>query len=290
MNFATRGGLSPGYGDLTASNRPAAARRDLLRGAVLSLLPGPRVARALAAEPVHIVYDVFANPPLICGNGTAIDETMPGLTIEMLHMASEQANVPIELSRTPWQRGLYLIETGEADAIFASSFVEARQRYGVYPFKDGRPDTRRKLFDQSYTLFIRGESEVGWDGETLVNVRAPVGATPGYAVVPVLRALDVPVEEEPSHIANLRKLAAGRLDAYAELESQIRPILQSNTAEFGGIYELSPPVLTKPYYLMFSKMFYSRTPEIAERIWDAIGAVSESPAWQDLLVSGKCAG
>jgi polar amino acid transport system substrate-binding protein len=277
-------------GEPAAPGPPTTARRDLLRGAALALLPGLWPARASAAEPVRIVFDVFANPPLICGNGTAIDESMPGLTIEMLRMASERANVPIELSRTPWQRGLYLIESGQADAIFASSFVEERQRYGVYPFKNGRPDTRRKLFDQSYTLFIRGESEVGWDGETLVNVRAPVGATPGYAVVPVLRALDVPVEEEPSHIANLRKLAAGRLDAYAELESQIRPILQSNKAEFGGIYELSPPVLTKPYYLMFSKMFYSRTPEIAERIWDAIGAVSESPAWQDLLVSGKCAG
>jgi polar amino acid transport system substrate-binding protein len=105
----------------------------------------------------------------------------------------------------------------------------------------------------------------------------------------MLRAMDVPVEEEPSHIANLRKLAAGRLDAYAELESQIRPILQSNKAEFGGIYQLSPPVLTRPYYLMFSKVLYSRTPDIAERFWDAIAAVSATPAWQDLLASAKCA-
>jgi polar amino acid transport system substrate-binding protein len=277
--------------DTTGARRPAPARRDVLGGAALSLLPllfGPRVARAAATEPVRIVYDVFANPPLICGNGTAIDEASPGLTIEMLRMASKQTNVPIELSRTPWQRGLYLIESGQADAIFASSFVEERQRYGVYPFKDGRPDTSRKLFNQSYSLFIRGESEIGWDGKTLTNLRAPVGATPGYAVVPVLRAMGVTVEEEPNHLANLRKLVAGRLDAYAELETQIRPMLRRNPEEFGGIYELSPPVLSKPYYLMFSKTFYSRTPEIAERIWDAIAAVNESPAYQDLLGSGTC--
>jgi polar amino acid transport system substrate-binding protein len=264
----------------------------VLGGAVLSLLPvlfGLWAAPAVAAEPVRIVFDVFANPPLICGNGTTIDPTTPGLTIEMLRMASKQANVPIELSRTPWQRGLYLVETGQADAIFASSFVEERQRYGVYPLKDGRPDTRRKLFDQSYSLFVRSGSGVGWDGEALTNLHAPVGATPGYAVVPVLRAMGVAVEEEPSHIANLRKLVAGRLDAYAELETQIRPLLQSNKAEFGGIVELSPPVLTKPYYLMFSKIFYSNTPEIAERIWDAIAAVAESAAYQDLLVSKTCA-
>jgi polar amino acid transport system substrate-binding protein len=279
-------------GQATGTHRPAASRRDVLRGATLSLLPvlfGPRVAPAAAVEPVRIVYDVFANPPLICGNGTAIDEATPGLTIEMLRRASKQANVPIELSRTPWQRGLYLIETGEADAIFASSFVADRQRYGVYPFKDGRPDTSRKLFDQSYSLFIRGESEIGWDGKSLTNLRAPVGATPGYAVVPVLRAMGVAVDEEPSHIANLRKLVAGRLDAYAELESQVRPLLRSNEAEFDGIYELSPPVLTKPYYLMFSKVFYARTPEIAERLWDVIGAVAESAAYQKLVAGGTCA-
>ena len=258
---------------------------------MLSLLPvlfGPWVAPAAAAEPIRIVFDVFANPPLICGNGTTIDPTTPGLTIEMLRMASKRADVPIELSRTPWQRGLYLIETGQADAIFGSSFVAERQRYGVYPLKDGRPDTRRKLFDQSYSLFIRGESEIGWDGAALTNLRAPVGATPGYAVVPVLRAMGVAVEEEPDHTANLRKLVAGRLDAYAELATQIRPMLQSNQTEFSGIYQLSPPVLTKPYYLMFSKVFYSKTPEIAERIWDAIAAVNESAAYQDLPASETC--
>jgi polar amino acid transport system substrate-binding protein len=293
----TRRGSSPGHGDATygqatGARWPAVARRDVLGGAVLSLLPvlfAPRVAQAAAAEPVRIVYDVFANPPLICGDGTAIDPTTPGLTIQMLRMASKRANVPIELSRTPWRRGLYLIETGQADAIFASSFVEERQRYGVYPFKDGRPDTRRKLFDQSYSLFIRGESEVGWDGKALINLHAPVGATPGYAVVPVLRAMGVVVEEEPDHTANLRKLVAGRLDAYAELETQIRPMLRSDKVEFGSIYELSPPVLTKPYYLMFSKVFYARTPEIAERLWDVIGAVAESAAYQKLVAGGTCA-
>jgi polar amino acid transport system substrate-binding protein len=108
-------------------------------------------------------------------------------------------------------------------------------------------------------------------------------------VVPVLRAMGVAVEEEPSHIANLRKLVAGRLDAYAELETQIRPMLRNDQAEFAGIAKLSPPVLTKPYYLMFSKIFYSKTPDIAERIWDAIAAVGSTTAYQDLLARGTCA-
>jgi polar amino acid transport system substrate-binding protein len=239
-----------------------------------------RVARA--APPVRIFYDVFENPPLIMGNGTVIDPVKPGLTIALLRMASEQSHIPITLTRTPWERGLYLLQDGQADAIFASSYVESRTRYGVYPKKDGHLDTSRKLFDQSYRLYVRRGSGVRWDGKTLTGLHAPVGATTGYAVVPVLRALGVDVVEEPSHIANLRELAAGRIDAYAELDNHVRPLLRSDPAEFGNIIELSPPVLSKPYYLMFSKIFYAKTPDVAERFWDAIAAVNGSAAYQDL--------
>jgi polar amino acid transport system substrate-binding protein len=277
--------------DRTAAHRRAVTRRATLGTLVLPLLPAllGRGARAAAVEPVRIVFDVFENAPLICGNGTAIDPVKPGLTIEMLRMASEHAHVPITLSRTPWQRGLYLIQTGQADAIFASSYVKARTRYGVYPMKDGRADPSRELFQQSYRLYVRAGSGISWDGKTLTNLHGPVGATPGYAVVAFLRAMGVSVDEEPNHIDNLRKLLAGHLDGYAELENHIRPILRANPAEFAGIVELSPPILTKPYYLMFSKIFYTRTPAVAERIWDAIAAVHASRAYQDLLRS-KSAG
>jgi polar amino acid transport system substrate-binding protein len=94
--------------------------------------------------------------------------------------------------------------------------------------------------------------------------------------------MGVDVVEEPSHIANLRELVAGRIDAYAELDTHVRPLLHSDPTTFGGIIELSPPVLSKPYYLMFSKIFYAKTPDVAERMWDAIAAVNESAAYQDL--------
>ena len=274
-----------GPDDWTPARHPVSSRRAALGAAVLTLVPAllSRRAPATAAEPVRILFDVFENPPLIDGNGTAIDPVKPGLTIEVLRMAAARAKIPIELSRTPWQRGLYLVETGQADAIFASSFVEDRLRYGVYPLKDGRPDISRKLFDQAYRLYVRAGSGVGWDARRLTNLHAPVGATPGYAVVPVLRATGVEVAEEPDHIANLRKLLAGHIDAYAELEAHVRSLLRSDPAEFGGIIELSPPVLSKPYYLMFSKIFYARAREVAERMWDAIGMVNESSAYQYLL-------
>ncbi len=255
------------------------ARRTVAGAIGLAWLVRP----AAAEEPLRILFDVFENPPLIDGNGTEVDPVKPGLTIEVLRMASERTGIPIALSRTPWQRGLYLIESGQADAIFASSYVEDRLRYGVYPMKDGRPDTSRKLFDQSYSLYVRAGSGVTWDGKRLSGLHAPVGATPGYAVVPVLKAMGVEVAEEPDHLANLRKLVAGRIDAYAELDMHVRPLLRDNPAAFGTIVALAPPILTKPYYLMFSKIFYGRARDVAERFWDAIALVNASAAYQGLL-------
>jgi polar amino acid transport system substrate-binding protein len=296
VSFETRPVSPPEPDAPAAAHRSAAGRRSVLGAIALPVLSASlpwraRVAApASAAEPVRILFDVQDNVPLICGNGTEIDPVKPGLAVELLRMASARADIPITLSRVPWERGLYLIGTGQADAIFASSYVQDRLRIGVYPMKNGQPDTSRKLFDQSYRLYVRAGSGVGWDGKTLTNLHAPVGATTGYSVVQVLRAMGVPVEEEMNHVANLHKLVAGRLDAYAELETHARPLLRSNKAEFGGIVELSPPVRTAAYYLMFSKIFYARAPEIAERIWNAIGEVNNSAAYQALLASSKYAG
>ena len=159
--------LQPDTSGSVTMYRRNLARRSLLGAALLPALPW-RIASAQAQTavpanpegPVRILFDVQANPPLIRGVGTAIDAEKPGLTIEMLRMASETAHIPIELSRVPWERGLYLIETGQADAIFASSYVEARTRFAVYPMKDGNADPRRKLFDQSYRLYVRAGSGV----------------------------------------------------------------------------------------------------------------------------------
>jgi polar amino acid transport system substrate-binding protein len=293
--FETRPVPPPGPDAPAAAHRSAAGRRSVLGAVALPLLSVPlsqsvRAATPTSAvEPVRIVFDVHDNAPLICGNGTEIDPIRPGLSVELLRMASARANIPITLSRVPWERGLYLIQTDQADAIFASSFVQDRLRIGVYPMKNGQPDMSRKLFNQSYRLYIRAGSGVGWDGKTLSNLHAPVGATTGYSVVQVLRAMGVPVEEELSHIANLRKLVAGRLDAYAELETHARPLLRDHKAEFGGIVELSPPVRTAAYYLMFSKITYARAPGIAERFWNAIREVTSSAAYRALLTSSKYA-
>jgi polar amino acid transport system substrate-binding protein len=233
-----------------------------------------------AADPViSIVFDVNPNPPYFYGVGTAIDPDRPGLAVELLRLAGRRAGVSVSFARVPWQRGLYMLENGLADATFFSSYRQERLGFGVYPMKDGRPDTARAMMAQAYRLYVRRESGVTWDGTRVTGLRQPVGATPGFAVAAFLRGLGVAVAEEPSHQANLTMLAHGRLDGYAELENQADPVIGADPGAYAAIVKCDPPLLDTPYYLMVSKAFYGAHADLAERLWDAIPAVEEDPAY-----------
>lgn len=245
--------------------------------------------RAAEQPPViHVVFNTAPNPPIVYGSGTAIDPDKPSLIVEMLRMVSQRTGIAMEFQRVPWQRGLYMIENGQADAIFASSFSQDRLGYGVYPMKDGQADPGRMIYQMAYSLFVRRGSDVAWTGKDITGLRAPVGATPEFAIVPVLRVMDIPLELEPSITSNLRKLVKGRIDAYAEIETLAEAAIKSDPAEFGDIVKLPTRLRVTPYYLMFSKTFTQAHPGVAEKVWETIAAVRNSPEYH-ALVTGKYA-
>ncbi len=232
---------------------------------------------AAAAPPpvVRLSFETKANPPRYLGEGTAIDWNRPGLTLELLKRVESRAGVRFEFVRVPWARSMYLLESGQVDGVFHGSFTEERARFAAYPMKDGRPDASRSVFTQSYYLFARRGAAISWDGRRL-EVPGPVGTTRGYSVVKTLRDLGARVEEENDLPNSLRKVVAGRLSAYAELENMAAAVIDARPAEFGELVRLEPPLRTVPYYLLFSKAFHARDPRLAERIWDAMAEVSRS--------------
>jgi polar amino acid transport system substrate-binding protein len=238
---------------------------------------------AAEPKPVAIVYDTNENPPFTYGVGTDIDPRKPGVIIELVRAAAEHSGVPMTLTRVPWARGLELVEAGDADGIFMSSYTEDRLRYGVYPMKDGQPDVTRKLTDLSYWFYVRKDSGVTWDGKTLANLHTPIGATTGYAVVPLLEKMGFSVEADPIHMRNLHKLESGEIDAYAELQAHVDGLIKANPNMFQSIVKLEPAIRTTPYYLMFSKTFYAARRTDAEHFWDAIGWVNREAAFQEMV-------
>lgn len=246
---------------------------------------------ALAADTptvVRVVFNTEPNPPIVYGSGTTIDPDKPSLIVEMLRMVGARLGVDFQFQRVPWARGLFMVETGQADAIFAASFNEDRARYGAYPMRDGHPDGERQIYLQSYSLFVRRGSGVRFTGQSITGLGKAVGVQNGFAVAEMLEKMGVVLDMEPNPRSNLLKLAAGRIDAYAEIDTLAEEALKADPNLSTRIEKLAPPLRTTSYYLMVSKVFQQAHPDLVERIWDGIAEVRASNAYRD-LAAGKYA-
>lgn len=275
-----------------ASTGGGRVRRRTVLGFAALAAAGFGASAALAGPPavfegrptLVIVYETTPNPPRHLGVGTAIDWDRPGLTVELLKRVGERLQVNLAFKRVPWKRGLLMLETGEADGIFHSSYVAERESIGVYPkTAAGRPDQGRALFSQSYSLFVTRGSTVTWDGTAIGGLAGrPVGATAGYSVIADLERLGVPVEPGRAPELNLAKLAQGRLAACAELENLAGEIIRRDPVQYASVVKLEPPLVTKPYYLMLSRQFLMRDPGLANAVWSAIPEVRASRGFREL--------
>jgi polar amino acid transport system substrate-binding protein len=253
----------------------------LRRAAAALALAACAGASAAADTVVRLSFETKENAPRYFGEGTAIAAEKPGLTIELLRRVERRTGVRFEMQRVPWARSLYLLETNQVDGVFHMSFLPERTRFAAYPMRDGQPDRSRSIFTQSYYLYARRGARLAWDGERLA-AEGPIGTTRGYSVARRLEALGARVEQENDLPGSMRKVLAGRLAAYAELENMATRFLARHPDEMRDIVKLQPALRTEPYYLVLSKGFLAREPQLAERIWDAIGEVSRSSEFRDV--------
>ena len=79
---------------------------------------------------------------------------------------------------------------------------------------------------------------------------------------------------------NLDKLAVGRISAYAEIESIADHTMDKEKSRYENIVKLQPPLTEKFYYLLISKAFFEKNPQLAEQIWDAVRDVQQTDAYR----------
>ena len=236
----------------------------------------------IAETKFRIVYINKENPPRIVGSGTSINWSNPGITVELFKMVAEQIGLQIDFKRMPWKRCLYAVEHGMADATFHASFKPARAEFGVYPSRDGQLDPSRGIYKNAYVFYVRKDSNVSWNGEALGNAPHPIGTQLSYSIADDLRQMGYEVREEANVANNLNKLAAGRISAYAEIESIADHTLENQKFRYENIVKLHPPLLEKVYYLLISKSFVQQNPQLAERIWDAVRDVQQTEAYREM--------
>ena len=247
---------------------------------ILLFLSLPIGAAEIVKKKITLVYEVKANPPFYLGEGSDIDWKKPGITLEILKLLENKLNIEIEFKRRPWARGLKEVQANVVDGIFHASFNPARLQIGLYPMKNGLPDGSRKIMSQSYFLYKRKNSPLQWDGKELTKLNGDIGAVRGYAVVGTIKGLGVQVHEVRSQYNGLMMLNAGRIAAFADIETMTDFQIKSHPDEIKYIIKIFPPFMQVDYYLMFSHQFVHDNPKLSEAIWDTIRDVRDSSQYE----------
>lgn len=264
----------------TANEKSATPAERSQIGATARVVAG---GRSTVPE-VSIAFALPEAKPYILGEGTAIDWNKPGVTLEVLQLTAQKLGVKFVYRRIPWNRALYLVESGEIDGVLSSSFSESRSRFGAYPMTPaGSPDASRALYSWNWCFYKRRDSPFAWNGQQAINLRGNIGACIGYALVDDLKNRNLPVETAESEWINLKKLQEGRLGAFGGIEDNTDYVIKEHHSSLPDIVKLQPCFATKDYFLMFSKAFVAKKGDLAEKIWDTYRDTRQSSAYAEIL-------
>ncbi len=215
-----------------------------------------------------IAYENKTQFPYYLGDSQRVlDE--PGAAVDMVKLLPQRIpGIEIELVRYPWSRCLALLAAGQVDAIFNASYSESRAEYGVYPHTvDNKLDDTRRLTTISYSWYALKGSE-----KQIVD---KVVAPQGYSINEQMRARGYTLYEAPQSSSALRMLQAGHVDR-AALQTVTGDYLLANDRSLDNIVRLDPPLVIKPYFLLFSRHFYEQHPSLTEAIWTELALLRET--------------
>jgi polar amino acid transport system substrate-binding protein len=175
----------------------------MIRHAALGLLLlAMQLADPLAGAERLVILAEDDAAPWSCKDGT-------GLANDIVKAAFAAGGVEIELQVLPYERAKQLVIKGTAVACFSMSWQPEYQ--GVIALAE------RPLFVCATDYFQNLGKPMASKQESEITARIVVGTVVGYEYPPSVRRLQsqglLTLEASPSEELNLRKLAAGRVDA-----------------------------------------------------------------------------
>ncbi|MBF0387233.1 MAG: transporter substrate-binding domain-containing protein [Candidatus Omnitrophica bacterium] len=251
-----------------------------MKKAVILLLIGlvaliPSFCMAQSVKEITLVYEDQESFPDIMGD-QAVLETKPGVVIELVRLLEQKMGIKINLQRHPWKKCLDLVKAGEVDGVILGSYNKERGEVLAYPMKGDQVDTSRQITSMTFTFYKRKGEELAWDGKDLANFTGKIGAPTGYSIVGDLKAKGYEVDEAVTVINNLESLVAGWVDIVAELDTQADYILANNPELNAKIEKVSPAIITKPYYNIFSKKLAQQDPEFTAKFWEVLTELTQT--------------
>ena len=186
------------------------------------------------------------------------------------------SGIDIERRIAPRRRCLDEIRAGISDAMVAA-FAPERVSIGVFPMVGDSPDVTRSFGAVRYFAYRRHGTTVEWNGQRFEGLgQGSVGVESAFVfVTDRLRALRVDFDDGGKTLEqNMGKLAAGRVDVVIAMDLEADRLVASRYP--GRIERAGKPFDITPMYLMLSKSFYSREPQLAQRLWRAMETVRNS--------------
>lgn len=208
----------------------------------------------------------------------------PGMLMHMMRMLEQSVDGKFVIKAKPWKRCLLEIKTGQVHAAFKASYSVERVADGaVYPMAAERLDLDKRMLTDRYSLFRLKGAQVEWDGKQLVTAGI-LGAQTGFSVVAQLKSLGATVDDGNRHaLASLQKLMMGRVIAVALQTQEGDTLLAQNPELAARIERMQPVLVEKPYFLVFSRSFFTEHEAHARLIWTTIARVRESTEYKNLL-------
>ena len=234
---------------------------------------------ATAAEPVPMV---LATTPKYTDEIRVVDGNLatarPGHHAELMQDAGKRCGAAITFRFLPWQRALLEVRNGDIDGAFSASYDPERATYGAYPLADGKPDPSRALKGYSYSLYVRHDSGLNWDGRTVGGAELPIAVERGASIIPRVRDLGLASVEIADNTTMLRMVAGGGRVAAAALITPAADAILDKTPELRAtVVKLEPPLEDKFGYVMLSKPFQGRHPALAECFWTMLRDIRQTP-------------
>ncbi len=222
-----------------------------------------------AQNTLRVGFNNVDSFPYFLGKGEELSSP-PGISVDLINYVSDKLNLKIEYQRMPGQRVLQSLKRGDLDAAFIFSYKEARQEFGVYPMKDGKIDSARRMDTLSYVLYRPVGSQLNWNGSEFEHLYSSLAAKLNYSIVADIKKKGIDVIEGRSTPQLFEMLSANRVQGVVDQEAIADAYLHKNHVK--KIEKTLTPLAEKHYYLIFSHQFAKANPQLIESIWNQVAA------------------
>ncbi|WP_372626604.1 amino acid ABC transporter [Arsukibacterium sp.] len=217
--------------------------------------------------------------PFFAGDSVTVPEH-PGATIEHLQRATTAVGISLELVRMPWLRCLQQLAEGKVDALVAAYYAN-RAHFTMYPQDQfGRPDPSRAINSNALCLTYRFDNDLPAKLKN-ENAELTIARPLGYQALPLPPHARLVSAHSPENALEL--VVSGRVDS-TTVTCEINGLV-ANRQEIDTLplKVLQPPVYYSVGYLMLSKPFYLKNPEVADKLWRALPLYIDHNRYVDYL-------